>query len=91
MQSIETLAVTKKLKLSDEERVYLDDKMKLIEDSFAVLDQIKTENIGPLISVLDPKNVLREDVSIKTISRQALLENAPEQYDGYFQVPKALD
>ena len=45
----------------------------------------------PLVSVLDIKNVLREDIEAKTISRDEILENAPEQYDGYFQVPGTLE
>ena len=91
MQSTEKLAKTKKLNLTGEEKEYLDNKRKMLEDSFASLAQINTDGIEPLVSVLIAENVLREDVSFKMISRDELLENAPEQYDGYFQVPKTLD
>jgi len=91
MQSTEKLAKTKKLNLTDEEKDYLENKRKMLEESFAILAQINTDGIEPLVSVLIAENVLREDVSFKMISRDELLENAPEQYDGYFQVPKTLD
>jgi len=90
MQSIDELAATKKLRLTGEEKIFIGDKMKLLEDSFAVLARIDTDGTVPLISVPDTKNVMREDVSQKMISRDELLKNAPEQYDGYFQVPKVL-
>jgi aspartyl/glutamyl-tRNA(Asn/Gln) amidotransferase C subunit len=40
--------------------------------------------------VLNLQNVLREDAAKKLLSREELLSNAPEQYDGYFQVPGTL-
>jgi len=40
---------------------------------------------------LDSSNVMREDVASKLISRDELLKNAPEQHDGYFQVPAAIE
>ena len=91
MQSIEKLASAKKLKLTDEEKDFIADKKKLLEDSFAVLAQINTDSVEPLVSVLGAENILRDDVAIKMISREELLKNAPEQYDGYFQVPKTLE
>jgi len=40
--------------------------------------------------VLDIKNVMREDVAVKHIPREDLLAGAPQEYDGYFQVPKTV-
>jgi len=54
--------------------------------SFSVLDDI--DGFTPLVSVLEDR--LREDTAAKTISRDELLANAPEQYDGYFQIPKTV-
>jgi len=88
---IDKLAKTKKLKLTDEEKEFIEDKKKLLDESFTVLAQINTDDIEPLVSVLETENILREDVSRKMISREELLKNAPEQYDGYFQVPKTVE
>ncbi|MCL2052806.1 MAG: Asp-tRNA(Asn)/Glu-tRNA(Gln) amidotransferase subunit GatC [Lachnospiraceae bacterium] len=91
MQNIVELAATKKLRLSSEEKEILSERKQVLENSFAILGEINTDNVEPLVSVLQEKNVLREDVTAKMISREELLKNAPEQYDGYFQVPKTLD
>jgi len=77
--------------LQNEERDIVEERLKELEKSFSKLDRINTTNVQPLVSVLDIKNVFREDISAKIISRDEILENAPEQYDGYFQVPGTLE
>jgi len=77
------------LKSSERDAIY--ERMKELENYFLRLEQIDTENVQPLVSVLDIKNVLREDVSFKRISRDEMLENAPEQWDGYISVPGTLE
>jgi aspartyl-tRNA(Asn)/glutamyl-tRNA(Gln) amidotransferase subunit C len=56
--------------------------------SFSVLDNINTDGFEPLVSVLEGQNKLREDIALKNTSE--LLSNAPEQYGGYFQIPKTV-
>jgi aspartyl/glutamyl-tRNA(Asn/Gln) amidotransferase C subunit len=61
---------------------------------FKALEGINVAGVKPLVSVLDitlGREDLREDVPNKLVTREELLENAPEQYDGYFQVPRTLD
>lgn len=65
--------------------------MSALEEKFKKIEEIDTQGVEPLYTVLDLKNILREDVSAKVISRDELLANAPEEYDGYFQVPKTLE
>ncbi|MBE5948499.1 MAG: Asp-tRNA(Asn)/Glu-tRNA(Gln) amidotransferase subunit GatC [Lachnospiraceae bacterium] len=80
-----------KLSLTEDVRQWVIDSFNTLEESFKKLDGIDTEGVEPLFTVLDLKNVLREDASAKFIERDELLSNAPEEYDGYFQVPKTLE
>ena len=80
-----------KLSLDSESRAWADDIIARLEGEFCKMEQVDTEGVEPLVTVLDLKNVLREDVSAQLVSRDVLLENAPEEYDGYFQVPKTID
>ena len=80
-----------KLQLPEEERQWVAGQAENLLQSFAALDAIDTDGIEPLITVPDIQNILRDDVSKKLISRDELLSNAPEQYDGYFQVPRTID
>jgi len=43
------------------------------------------------VTVLDLHNILREDAAAKYFSREELLVNAPEQHNGYFRAPAAID
>jgi len=56
---------------------------------FTKLDAVET-NAEPLVSPLPLTNSMREDVAVKIFAREDLLANAPEQYDGYFQVPGVI-
>lgn len=57
------------------------------------LERVKDSACGdePLITVCAIKDIAREDVSEKLISRDELMENAIEEHNGYFQVPKILE
>jgi len=79
------------LDLSEDERVLLKERFDAISGGFSALDAYDTDGVEPLVSVLDLQNVLREDVSVKFMSREELMANAPESHDGYFQVPAAID
>jgi aspartyl-tRNA(Asn)/glutamyl-tRNA(Gln) amidotransferase subunit C len=91
MKNIKDYEAMAKLDLSEAERLRVSDKADVLIGSFDKLDGIDTSGVEPLITVLDVKNVFRNDVSVKMLPREQLLANAPEQYDGCFQVPKTLD
>ena len=79
------------LELSDAERLRLKERFDEISGGFSALDSYDTDGIKPLVSVLDSFSILREDVAVKKLSREELLKNAPEEHDGYFQVPATID
>ena len=91
MKDIKDYETMAKLDLSGDERRWVSDHADVLVESFAKLDGIETSGVEPLITVLEIKNVLREDVVVKMVTREELLANAPAQHDGYFQVPKTLD
>ena len=80
-----------KLSLDGESRAWADEIIARLEGEFEKMESVDTEGVEPLVTVLDLRNVLREDVSSQLVERDTLLENAPEEYDGYFQVPKTIE
>jgi len=78
------------LDLPDDEREKLGKRYDEIVGGFSALERIDTNSLEPLVTVLDMNSIMREDVSVKFLTRDAILANAPEQYDGYFQVPGTL-
>jgi len=91
MKNIKDYEAMAKLDLPESERRLASDRADMLIDSFGLLEGIDTSGIEPLITVLDVKNVFREDVGVKMLTREELLVNAPEQYEGYFMVPKTLE
>jgi len=59
--------------------------------SFAVLEQVNTENVQPLCHVLNLQNIMREDEAKQSFTREQLLANAPMRTDEAFVVPKTVD
>ena len=91
MENIKEYEAMAKLGLPEAERRLISSRADMLMESFNRLESIDTSGAEPLITVLDVKNVFREDVGIKMLSRDELLAGAPERYDGYFMVPKTLD
>jgi aspartyl-tRNA(Asn)/glutamyl-tRNA(Gln) amidotransferase subunit C len=87
MEKYEAMA---KIALTDDERTILFARVEKHLVRFGDLEKIDTTKVAPLFTVLDVTNVMREDVQKKTVTRDELLANAPEQYDVYFQAPKTL-
>lgn len=90
MENIKAYEAMSKLKLPEEERRQISAWGAMLMADFDAFASIDTSGTEPLYTVLDVKNVLREDISVKMLPREELLENAPMQYNGYFQVPKTL-
>ena len=79
------------LDLPDDEREGLDKCFMALVSDFEALEHIDTDGVEPLTTVLHLNNIMREDVSKKLFTRDAMLANAPEEYDGYFKVPGTLE
>jgi len=91
MKKITDYESTAMLGLSDEERSIVEERYNSIVDGFAILDSYDTDGVEPAFTVLKLKNVMREDVVASNMTRDEVLANAPEQNDGYFQVPAAIE
>ena len=90
-KKIKTLESLTKINLADGEKTAAVEFFDFFIQKFDMLENVDTENIEPLVTVSPLLNVMRDDVSEKTISVDELLENAPEQYNGYFVVPRILE
>jgi aspartyl-tRNA(Asn)/glutamyl-tRNA(Gln) amidotransferase subunit C len=80
-----------KLDLSETERQWVSDAAAKLLDSFSALETINTDGVKPLVTVLDIKNVFREDIARKMITREELLSAAPLNNGEYFEVPKTVE
>ena len=90
MMDIKAYEAMAALDLTQGERELLSARLDALAESFAELERVGTEGVEPLVTALDTQNVLREDVELKLVTREELLANAPQQCEGYYQVPGTL-
>ena len=88
---VEHVAHLARLGLSQEEVTELEGQLNHILEQFAVLSELDTEAIPPTARVIEPENVLRDDVVRPGFDRETALANAPERTEEHFVVPAVLD
>ena len=47
-------------------------------------------DVKPTAHAVSMSNVMRDDVPQPSLANEKALQNAPEQADGYFKVPKVI-
>ena len=90
-EEVRKVALLARLELTDAE---IDDQAKHINDllkTFEALQQVDVTGIEPTSHSIPVVNVLREDQVLPSLSREAVLANAPEARDGCFIVPQIVE
>ena len=80
-----------KLDLTEQEIEQYADQLSAVLDYASRLDQLDTDNIPPMSTVVPLENVMREDVVRPSLSREQVLANAPAAIEGQFRVDAVLD
>lgn len=80
-----------RLEFIGEEKQEIKRDMEKIINFMDALNSIDTSGVEPLIFMSDEVNVLREDVTDETISKNDALKNAPKKDSDYIRIPKVLN
>lgn len=88
---VEHIAHLARLEFIGEEKQEIKQDMEKIINFMNALDSVDTTGVEPLIFMSDEVNVLREDVSVETISKNDALKNAPKKDSDYIRIPKVLN
>ena len=88
IKDVEHVAKLARLELTEEEKeLYtkqLGDVLKYVDQ----MNEVDTSNVKPMAQVVDLVNVMREDVVHYDHTKEELMENAPDEENGFFKVPK---
>lgn len=85
------LAQLSSLQLAEDEVDGLRTDIERILAYVEQLDELDTEGVEPALQVTGLTNVMREDkVEDSSVTRESLLELAPEQLDDHIKVKKVL-
>lgn len=89
--TIRYLTELSRIACTDEEQESLLVDMQKILSYIEKLSEIDTEGVTPCNHVLEEiVNVMREDVTGDTLSREEFLANAPDKTGGYIRVPTVI-
>ncbi len=76
-----------RLGLTDAELSLLEGQLNHIVDQYAVLTELRTDDIPPTAQTIELETILREDVVTPSLTPEAALAGAPERSGDYFVVP----
>ncbi len=87
---IQNLASLSKLEFNKADFQKIKADLEKIFEFVKILEQVKTDNIEPLIYMSDETNVIRNDKVKTVVSKTDALKNAPSKNSDYFKVPTVL-
>ncbi|MDQ1136873.1 aspartyl-tRNA(Asn)/glutamyl-tRNA(Gln) amidotransferase subunit C [Microbacterium sp. SORGH_AS 1204] len=84
------LGVLARIQLSDEEIHSLTGQLDAIVDNIAKVSEVATPEVVATSHPIPLENVFRPDVVQQQLTREQVLQNAPDQADGRFRVTAIL-
>ena len=88
---IQKLSQLARINLTDSDAGPVTDRVNSVLNMVDTLQAIDTTTVSPMSHPLDAVQRLRADSVTEENQRDALLNNAPEQQDGLFLVPKVIE
>lgn len=80
-----------RIKVTEEEKETLAGELSRILKMIEELNEVKTQGVEPLTSVVQVSPVWRPDAVTDGAMQDRILANAPEQTAGFFVVPKVVE
>lgn len=90
-ETIEYVGILAKLELSFEEKEQAKKDMGRMLDYIDKLNELDTSDVEPMSHIFPVQNVFREDEVTNADGSREALENAPEEKNAMFVVPKTFD
>lgn len=88
VKDVEHVAKLARLELTEEEKEkftrQLGDVLKYVDQ----MNEVNTDNVEPLSHPIDFVNVMRDDTIHYDQTKEELMQNAPDEENGFFKVPK---
>jgi aspartyl-tRNA(Asn)/glutamyl-tRNA(Gln) amidotransferase subunit C len=93
LEEVDGLAFLARLSLTNEEKQIYANQLAEILDYFEKLQELDTETIEPMASVLPLHTILREDVAGAGLNRDILLQNlaSEDRESAMFRVNTVID
>jgi aspartyl-tRNA(Asn)/glutamyl-tRNA(Gln) amidotransferase subunit C len=90
-ETVRKIGVLARLEISEDEVEGLSKEMNDILNWFEKLEQVNTDGVAPMASVVNQSLHWRKDEITGGEIQDKVLANAPDSEDGYFLVPKVVE
>lgn len=90
-EEIERVAHLARLELSDEMAGKMSAQLSAVLNYITKLNELDTTGVEPLSHPGALSGVFREDVPGASLEREKALQNAPDQANGCFRVPRVIE
>ena len=91
IKTVDEIAHLARLEFTNEAKEGIIADMNRMLDFVEKLNELKTDDVEPLIYMTQEQNVLREDTPEITLTQKEALKNAPQKDTDYFKAPKVID
>ncbi len=88
--TVKKIATLAKLEFKEEQAISIQQDLSRMLDFVNKLSEVDTNNVEPLVYMLDEPSILRKDEAVQKISQQEALKNAPDKDTDFFKVPKVI-
>jgi len=88
---VDNISKLAKLKFTDDEKVKLQRDLNKILEYIDQLNELNLDDVEPLENINETENILRKDETVKWLTTEEALKNAPARTGKFFKVPKVLD
>ncbi|OGS20775.1 MAG: asparaginyl/glutamyl-tRNA amidotransferase subunit C [Elusimicrobia bacterium RIFOXYA2_FULL_40_6] len=90
-KDVEYVANLARLEFSEDEKKTLTLQLERILGYMDKLNEVNTSDILPTASVVDLKNIFREDIVENFKNTDGIIANAPEREERFFKVKKIIE
>ncbi|TVQ81737.1 MAG: Asp-tRNA(Asn)/Glu-tRNA(Gln) amidotransferase subunit GatC [Micavibrio sp.] len=90
-QTVEKIARLARIKVTEDEKAKFATELDGIMQWIEQLQDVDTDGVEPLTSVVDMTLHMREDAVTDGDIQEKVLANAPETAEGFFVVPKVVE
>ena len=91
LKTIKHISKLSRISVDEKKAEKLAGDLNSIFDFIEKLNELKTDNIEPLTSVVETTLKLRSDEIKSENLREQVIKNSPEENEDYFVVPKVIE
>lgn len=89
-EEIKKIALLSRLDISEENMGTVEKALNDVLSYVAELEELDLEGVEPMAHAVPLHNVFRKDGVIPSLPHDLAMQNAPEEEDGYFKVPRVI-